>query len=60
MQQMRLESGIQPGRVNRQLWGGIPDAELADHLASPGCSKIKGRWDRCGVYYVNPIERLER
>ena len=36
----------------------LPD--LLDHLAASGCSKIKNQWDRCGVYYVNPIERLER
>jgi hypothetical protein len=22
----------------------------------PGCTKIKSQWDRCGVYYVNPID----
>jgi hypothetical protein len=37
-----------------------PLPNLLDHLAAPGCSKIKSQWDRCGVYYVNPIERLER
>jgi hypothetical protein len=37
-----------------------PLPNLLDHLAMPGCSKIKSQWDRCGVYYVNPIERLER
>ena len=33
-----------------------PLPDLIDHLAKPGCSKIKNQWDRCGVYYVNPIE----
>jgi hypothetical protein len=33
-----------------------PMPNLLDHLASPGCSKIKSQWHRCGVYYVNPIE----
>jgi hypothetical protein len=33
-----------------------PMPNLLDHLAVPGCSKIKSRWDRGGVYYVNPIE----
>jgi hypothetical protein len=37
-----------------------PLPNLLDHLALPGCSKIKSQWDRCGVYYVNPIESLER
>jgi hypothetical protein len=37
-----------------------PLPNLLDHLAMPGCTKIKSQWDRCGVYYVNPIERRER
>jgi hypothetical protein len=37
-----------------------PLPNLLDHLAMPGCSKIKSQWDRCGVYYVNPIESLDR
>jgi hypothetical protein len=37
-----------------------PWPNLLDHLAMPGWSKIKGRWDRCGVYYVNPIDGRER
>jgi hypothetical protein len=37
-----------------------PLPNLLDHLAMPGCSKINTHWDRCGVYYVNPIERRER
>jgi hypothetical protein len=37
-----------------------PLPNLLDHLAMPGCSKIKSQWDRCGVYYVNPIEGRER
>jgi hypothetical protein len=36
-----------------------PLPNLLDHLAAPGCSKIKSQWDRCGVYYVNPIEGRE-
>jgi hypothetical protein len=32
-----------------------PLPNLLDHLAMPGCPKIKNQWDRCGVY-VNPIE----
>jgi hypothetical protein len=36
-----------------------PLPNLLDHLAMPGCSKIKSQWDRCGVYYVNPIESLD-
>jgi hypothetical protein len=34
-----------------------PLPDLLDHLAAPGCSKAKSQWDRCGVHYVNPIER---
>jgi hypothetical protein len=37
-----------------------PLPDLLDHLAKTGCSKMRNQWDRCGVYYVNPIERLER
>jgi hypothetical protein len=37
-----------------------PLPDLLDNLAKPGCSKIKNQWDRCGVYYVNPIEGRER
>ena len=36
-----------------------PLPDLLDHLAMPGCSKIKSQWDRCGVYYINPIEGRE-
>jgi hypothetical protein len=37
-----------------------PLPDLLDHLAAPDCLKIKNEWDRCGVYYVNPIEGRER
>jgi hypothetical protein len=37
-----------------------PLPNLLDHLAMPGCTKIKSQWDRCGVYYVNPIDGRER
>jgi hypothetical protein len=37
-----------------------PLPNLLDHLAMPGCAKIKSQWDRCGVYYVNPIERRDQ
>jgi hypothetical protein len=37
-----------------------PLPNLLDHLAMPGCSKIQNQWDRCGVYYVNPIGGRER
>jgi hypothetical protein len=37
-----------------------PLPTLLDHLAMPGCSRIKSQWDRCGVYYVNPIDGRER
>jgi hypothetical protein len=37
-----------------------PLPSLLDHLAMPGCTKIKSQWDRCGVYYVNPIDGRER
>jgi hypothetical protein len=31
-----------------------------NHVAMPGCSKINTHRDRCGVYYVNPIDGRER
>jgi hypothetical protein len=37
-----------------------PLPSLLNHLAMPGCSRIRSQWDRCGVYYVNPIDRRER
>jgi hypothetical protein len=32
----------------------MPD--LLEHLARPGCARIGSSWDRCGVYYVEPLE----
>jgi hypothetical protein len=29
---------------------------LLNHLAAPSCSRLGSQWDRCGVYYVEPIE----
>jgi hypothetical protein len=37
-----------------------PLPTLLNHLAMPGCSKINTHWDRCGVYYVNPIDGREQ
>jgi hypothetical protein len=37
-----------------------PLPTLLNFLAMPGCSKINTHWDRCGVYYVNPIDGRER
>jgi hypothetical protein len=33
-----------------------PMPSLLDHLAAPGCKRLGNQWDRCGVYYVNPID----
>jgi hypothetical protein len=33
-----------------------PMPTLLDDLAAPGCPRIGNQWDRCGVYYLNPIE----
>ena len=33
-----------------------PMPNLLGELASPSCSKLGGHWDRCGVYYVEPID----
>ena len=32
----------------------MPD--LLDRIAAPGCPRLGSTWDRCGVYYVQPIE----
>jgi hypothetical protein len=32
-----------------------PMPNLLDHLAAPGCPRLGSTWDRCGVYYVEPI-----
>ena len=29
---------------------------LLNHLAATGCNRLGSHWDRCGVYYVEPIE----
>jgi hypothetical protein len=29
---------------------------LLNHLAAPTCNRLGSHWDRCGVYYVEPIE----
>jgi hypothetical protein len=33
-----------------------PLPTLLDHLAAPGCQRIGHPWDRCGIYYLNPID----
>jgi hypothetical protein len=30
--------------------------ELLGTLAAPGCPKVGHHWDRCGAYYVDPID----
>jgi hypothetical protein len=30
--------------------------ELLRMLTAPGCSKVERHWDRCGAYYINPID----
>jgi hypothetical protein len=32
-----------------------PLPDLLRNLASPTCDKIASQWDRCGVYYLNPL-----
>jgi hypothetical protein len=34
--------------------------ELLGMLAAPGCSKVGHHWDRCGAYYVEPIDSAKR
>ena len=36
-----------------------PMPNLLQDLSSPRCDKTGHQWDRCGVYYVNPIDRRE-
>jgi hypothetical protein len=33
-----------------------PLPELLSLVATPGCSRVRSQWDRCGAYYVEPIE----
>jgi hypothetical protein len=33
-----------------------PLPELLSFVAAPGCSRVGSQWDRCGAYYVEPIE----
>ena len=35
---------------------GCPMPDLLVRLAPPTCEKIRDRWDRCGVYYTQPID----
>ena len=32
------------------------DESLLGMLTAPGCSKVERHWDRCGAYYINPID----
>jgi hypothetical protein len=33
-----------------------PMPNLLSKVAAPGCSRVGSQWDRCGAYYVHPIE----
>jgi hypothetical protein len=33
-----------------------PMPELLSLVAAPDCSRVGSQWDRCGAYYVEPIE----
>jgi hypothetical protein len=35
---------------------GYPLPDLLRLVGAPGCSKVGSSWDRCGAYYVEPIE----
>jgi hypothetical protein len=54
------KAGFSRAEVATLYGAECPLPNLLDHLAMPGCTKIKSQWDRCGVCYVNPIERRER
>jgi hypothetical protein len=34
---------------------GLDSTDLLEHLAAPDCSRRDNQWDRCGVYYLNPL-----
>jgi hypothetical protein len=34
-----------------------PMPSLLEHLAAPGCPRLGSLWDRCGVPYVEPVDR---
>jgi hypothetical protein len=34
-----------------------PMPSLLERLAAPSCPRLGSHWDRCGVYYVEPVER---
>ena len=36
-----------------------PLPDLLDQLAAPDCARLGSFWDRCGVYYVEPIAPLD-
>jgi hypothetical protein len=33
---------------------------LLNRLAAPNCPRLGSSWDRCGVHYVEPIERTRQ
>jgi hypothetical protein len=37
--------------------GACPMPSLLEHLAAPDCPKVGSQWDRCGVHYVEPVEK---
>ena len=54
------KAGFSPAELLAMYGAECPLPTLLNHLAMPGCSKINTHWDRCGVYYVNPIDGRER
>ena len=47
------EAAFSRAELIAEYGAGYPLPDLLDHLAMPGCSKIKNQWDRCGVYYMS-------
>jgi hypothetical protein len=37
-----------------------PMPSLLERLAAPGCPRLGSQWDRCGVHYVEPVEKPHR
>jgi hypothetical protein len=54
------KAGVNRAELLAMYGAECPLPTLLNHLAMPSCSRINTHWDRCGVYYVNPIDGRER
>ena len=53
---MSLDRGILARRPNLGARRELSAAHFARPLGGAKLSRIGNQWDRCGAYYVNPIE----